>query len=174
MHDKNGIVWLESQNKALVAKYDNTLRLVAGGYYPKGGYQYKALLCDLTTHLWEVYPNRPADMDDEAESAWVYVVLSHKALNLVRNEQRHNSLITYSDTLPDVKDEAGQSPLVDRLYELIALLNKDERNILKKYLNYISLAEIGKSIGRSEAYVFRQLNKIREKLRKLNAKYNDI
>lgn len=168
MHDKNDIVSLESQNRALVAKYDSTLRWVAGGYYPQGGYQYKALLCDLTTHLWEVYPNRPADMDDEAESAWVYVVLSHKALNLVRNEQRRNSMIAYSDTMPDVADDAAQLPLVDRLYELIALLDKDDREILKMYLDYKSLAVIGKSIGRNEAYVFRQMNKIREKLRKLN------
>ena len=170
MHDDYDIDNLEGRCIALVRKYDRTIKLVAGLHFRGGDYRYRTLVCDLTTHLWEVYGKRPYDMDEEMERAWVYVVLSHKARDLVRNDQLHYSRIKYCDQLPEVAADEGQSPLVERLYELVRMLDKDDRELLNEYLNSRPIAEIGKTIGKSQAYVFRQLARIRKKLCELNEK----
>ena len=160
---------IERQYLAVVRMYEDTIRMVGGRFYPEGGYQYRALLCDLTTHLWEVYPKKPSDMDEEGEKAWVYVVLYNKALNLVRNDQLHNSVIKYCGTLPDIAVEDG-SPLLERLYELIELLDDDDRKVLQGYLERRTIAEIAEAVEVSEASVFRQMKKIRATLRELNSR----
>ena len=154
---------------AVIRKYANTIRLVGGMFYPRGGYQYRALLCDLTTHLWETYAKKPPDMDEVEEKAWVYVVLYNKARNLVRNEQLHNSVIKYCDTVPDIAEEE-RSPLLDRLYELIEPLDDDDRKVLDRYLKHQPIAEIAEAMEKSEASVFRQMKRIRNTLRRLNSR----
>ena len=166
MNDKYAI---ECQHMTVRRKYANTIRLVGGMFYPRGGYQYRALLCDLTTHLWETYAKKPPDMDEVEEKAWVYVVLYNKARNLVRNEQLHNSVIKYCDTVPDIAEEE-RSPLLDRLYELIELLDDDDRKVLDRYLKHQPIAEIAEAMEKSEASVFRQMKRIRNTLRRLNSR----
>ncbi len=166
MHDKDTE---EIQFMELVRKHEFILKVVAYGYYPQGGYQYKSLLCDLTTYFWQVHRHKPADMSEEEERAWMFVVLRNKARNLVRNEQLHNDLIEYSATLPNVAEESG-SPLIERLYELIDMLDRSDRAVLDEYLKQRSIAEIAESLGKSEAYVYRKLSKIRKRLCELNKK----
>ena len=160
---------IECQYKAVVRKYEDTIRLVVGRFYPMGGFQYKALMCDLNTHLWEVYAKKPSGMDEEDEKAWVYVVMYNKARNLVRNEQLHNSVIKYCDTLPDIAEEE-RSPLLERLYELIEMLDDDDRRVLDRYLKHQPIAEIAEALGMSEASVYRQMKRIRNTLRRLNSR----
>lgn len=164
MHSDDSIL---GQYKALVHKYSDTIKMVAYRYYPNGGFQYEALLCDLTTHLWEVYTQKPAGMDDEAEKSWVYVVLTNKARNLMRNEQLYHSLIQNCETLPETADE-GRSPQVERLYELIDRLGGNDRKLLEMYLKGYHIAEIADHLGKSQVYVFRQMDRIRKRLRELN------
>lgn len=166
MYDSNLI---ESQFISFVRKYDHAIKMVVCSYYPNGGYQYEALLCDLTTHLWQAYLKRPPGMDDEGEKAWVYVVLSNKASNLVRNDQLHYSRVSYCNTLPDMAD-VGRPPLVERLYELVEMLDGGDQKILMDYLSGYTIEEIAKDIGRNQLYIFRRMDKIRNKLRELNNK----
>jgi RNA polymerase sigma factor (sigma-70 family) len=167
MHDNETI---KRQYFELARKYENTAKMVAGRYHPHGGYPYKSLLCDLITHLWEIYPRLPQNLSDHDEQAWIYTVLSNKARNLVRNEQLHLSKIEYCDTLPDVAEEDEDSNLTKRLYRLIDELDPDDQRILDMYFEGKTMEEIGQTLGGSDQRAIRRLNKIRKKLRELNTK----
>ena len=59
----------------LVRKHEFILKVVAYGYYPQGGYQYKSLLCDLTTYFWQVHRHKPADMSEEEAKTLIHDLL---------------------------------------------------------------------------------------------------
>ena len=161
---------IKRQYFELARKYENTTKMVAGRYYPHGGYPYKSLLSDLIIHLWEVYPKLPHNLPDQEERVWVYTVLNNKARNLVRNEQLRLSRIEYCDTMPDVAEEDEGSRLVERLYRLIDELDIDDQRVLDMYFEEKSMKEIGEALGGSSQRAIRRLNKIRKKLREINSK----
>ena len=159
----------DSQYLALARKYEDTAKMVARHYCHRDGYEYESLLCALTTHLWKTFPLLPADLDDSEKRAWVYSVLSNKACDMIRQEQRLHSHITFCDRLPDMAEEDDES-YVKRLYELIEMLDINDKEVLSMYLEGKTMAEIGKSLGGSEQRALRRMKKIREKLRELNEK----
>ena len=110
----------------LANKYKRTIKMVARRYYPHGDYMFESMLCDLTTHLWEMHPLLPQNLPDEEERVWIYTMLNNKARNMVRDEQLRLSRIEYCDTMPDVAEEDEGSRLVERLYRLIDELDIDE------------------------------------------------
>lgn len=154
----------ESLYIAFAHKYENTIKGVACNYCPHGGYLFHSLICDLTTHLWQVYPLLPPGVDEHDEAAWVFTVLNNKARNLLRNERLHHSLIEYRDSLPDVAAEEEEVNLTTILYEYIASLDDSDKKVLEMYLKSEPLAEIGKALGGSNQRATRRLNKIRQKL----------
>ena len=159
---------IEKQYLLLSRRYRNTIRLLSASYYPDGGYKYDALMCNLTTHLWEVYNKMPPEVGDEGEAAWVYAVLRNKARNYVRNEHLHENWEESRDVMPDIPDVETTNPLVKRLYELIDHLDKDDKDFLNLYLGKKKIKHIARLMGQSEQYVYRRLDEIKEKLRKLN------
>lgn len=70
--------------------------------------------------------------------------------------------------MPDIPDEDTTNPLVKRLYELIDHLDQDDKEFLDLYLGKKKIKYIAKTLGQSEQYVYRRLNEIKEKLRRLN------
>ncbi len=163
-HEKD----IEKQYLLLAKRYRNTVRLLSASYFPEGGYSYHALMCNLMTHLWMVYNKMPPEVGDEDEAAWVYTVLRNKARNYVRNERWHESCEVSGGEMPDIPDEDTTNPLVKRLYELIDHLDQDDKEFLDLYLGKKKIKYIAKTLGQSEQYVYRRLNEIKEKLRRLN------
>ena len=158
----------KEQFKDLACKYEDTAKAVAKRYCREGSFEYKSLLCTLITHLWETYSKLPAELDVQ-EEVWIYSVLNHKALDLMRKEQSILSRIEYRETLPDVADEEDQV-YINRLYKLIDMLDINDQEVLYMYLDDISLEEIGSALGGSRQRAIRRLRSIRQKLRELNDK----
>ena len=160
---------LINQYIALARKYEDTAKMVARRFCHGDIYEYESLLCSLTTHLWKVYLQLPADLNDSEERAWVYSVLRNKACELIRQEQRRNSHIEYREQLPDIAEE-DDGDCIKRLYELIEMLDSDDQEVLAMYLDGKTMAEMGRALGGSEQRAIRRMKKIREKLRELNNK----
>lgn len=154
----------------LANKYKRTIKMVARRYYPHGDYMFESMLCDLTTHLWEMHPLLPQNLPDEEERVWIYTMLNNKARNMVRDEQLRLSRIEYCDTLPDVAEEEEDARLNERLYRLIDALDTDDQKIIDMYFEGKTMKEIGQALGGSDQRAIRRMKKIREKLRELNNK----
>ena len=83
MHDDETIKRLYF---AFASKHKRTIKMVARRYHPHGDYLFESMLCDLTTHLWEIYPQLPHNLPDQDERVWVYTALNNKARSMVRDE----------------------------------------------------------------------------------------
>jgi RNA polymerase sigma factor (sigma-70 family) len=159
---------IEQRYLELAHQYEYTIKLVAGFYYPEGGYPHKALMCDLTTHLWAVYPKIPPDIGPDDERAWVYTVLNNKARNLVRNEELRMSRTTSIDTLPDLPADEEDNSMRRRMYRLIEMLDEEDQKLLGLYFEKEKIKTICKVLGRDRQYVHRRLKAICERLRELD------
>lgn len=167
MHDDETIKRLYF---AFASKHKRTIKMVARRYHPHGDYLFESMLCDLTTHLWEIYPQLPHNLPDQDERVWVYTALNNKARSMVRDEQLRLSRIEYRDTLPDVAEEDEETMLTLRLYKLIDALDADDQKIINMYLEGKTMKEIGQVLGGSDQRAIRRIRKIREKLCELNIK----
>lgn len=152
----------------MVRRYEYTLKRVAGYFYPQGGHQYNTLLCDLTTHLWDVLCKKPDDIQGQEEQAWVNAVLYNKARNLVRNAQLHYSHIEYREDLPELADESTENPLVTRLYELVERLDVEDKQLVMMYLDHTPFKEMSRILGKSEPTLLRRMKKIERLLAQMN------
>ena len=157
----------EEQFLVFIHKYENAIKGVAGAYSPHGSYLFHSMACDLTTHLWIVYPKMPSGMNEHEEAAWVFAVLNNKARNMLRSERLLHSRIIYRENMPDVEVEDEEASLTRALYESIANLDQDDQEVLEMYLDNKTMKEIGVALGGSNRRAHRRLHKIRHKLHEL-------
>ena len=153
---------------AFVRKHETTIRRISGSFYPVDSYDYIQMVCDLSTYLWLAFRSLPSDVDIHDEHAWVFVILHHHALNLVRDENWRQERLVYDADLTDLADDVEPDPLVDRLYRLIAELDKDDKEIILMYVDNVPIKQIALNRGMSYLNAYRRIASIQNKLRRLN------
>lgn len=154
--------------KAIVHKYEHTIKVISLHFYSPDSYNFHALQCDLTTYLWQVSRSLPPDSHALQSQARVYTTLYHKAVNLVRDEQRYQKKLDYNANLSNLIDEENGNPNVSRLYHLINQLEKQEQLIILMYLDRIPVKKIAQLIGKSTSRTYQILNDIKDKLCEFN------
>ncbi len=159
---------------ATVGEHEDTIRMVAAGFFVPGSYLFNEMVCDLTTFLWLVYRDMPADAVVFRERRWVYSVLHRHALNRIRDDARYQQRLVYGADLIGLAGDEEVDPLVRRMYCLVAHLDDDgDRNLINMYLANVSVEEIADKTGRSKAYVYRRIKKIVGKLQRLDKELGD-
>ena len=156
--------------KKIAHKNADTIKLVASNFYSPDSYHFRALLTDLTTHLWLTVRNLDPGTRIYNEQAWVYAILYRKALNIVRDEQRHQKHLIYNadlSNLPD-KQEQEHDPDTEQLYSLINCLDDKDKELITMYLDGIPIKAIAALNGKTLLQTQQHLLYLRKKLRKLN------
>lgn len=159
--------------KALVREHEGTIRRICASFYPVGSYDYLGLACDLTTYLWRVCLDLPPDAVIRDEHAWVFKVLHHYALGMVRNESRRQQRLVYGADLTGVVDEVESDPLVDRLYRSINNLDDDDREIVLMYVDNVPIKQIALVKDMSYHRAYRRIAGILNKIRQINSTLDD-
>ena len=159
---------------AVVSKHEDVIRLVVSGFYPPGCYLFNEMVCDLTTFLWLLYRDMPADAVVFREQKWVYSVLHRHALNRIRDDARYQQRFVYGVDLTGMPGDEGVDPLVKRLYYLVSHIDDDDdRELIMMYLACEPVKNIALYRGRSETYIYRRIKKICYKLRQLDQELDD-
>lgn len=153
---------------ALVRKHEKTIQKISASYYVLGSYSYHELANDLTTYLWQVFRDLPAETVIDDENAWVFVVLSRHARDLVRNERTYQSKLVYGANLTGLADDSATSSDISRLYRLIKELDKDDREEILMYIDKVPIKQIAVARGKKYLNTYRNIARIRKKLSKLN------
>lgn len=156
--------------KEIAHRNDDTIKLIASNFYSPESYHFRALLTDLTTHLWLSVRNLDPDTRIYNEQAWVYAILFRKALSIVRDERRYQKHFIYNadfSNLPD-RQEQELDPDTERLYSLINCLDDEDKEQLTMYLDGIPIKAIAALNGKTVLQTQQHLLYLRKKLRKLN------
>lgn len=143
--------------------YEPLIKKIGDLFSAADSYGYRAMVCDLTTHLWMVMQRHPPGPDVRNQEAWVYNVLYHAALNIYRKERQVQSLLSFLPDLPDITEPAPD-PLVSQLYHLISQLQPDEQVLITEYLDRKTYAQMAASRNLSIKQIEFRLKKIQKKL----------
>ena len=113
--------------KEIAHRHAGTIKLIAANFYVSDSYSFHALVTDLTTHLWLTVCKLDPSVTIRHEQAWVYTLLYHKALNIVRNEQSYQKHLVYGADLANFPDNTDSDPVTSRFYQLINLFSEEEQ-----------------------------------------------
>lgn len=115
------------------------------------------------------------DADHDPARAWLIAIARSKVVDAVRRNKRHATSPLY-DTLPDNHDtpeaEALTKEAAAELDELLDTLPALQREaLLLKYVDELSLIEIGKSLNKSPNAVGQLLHRARQTMRERGSRY---
>lgn len=104
-----------------------------------------------------------------AESTWIYRVALNTAL-MRRRKERHRLELTSLESIPYHPEPSTDLDVVEqrqlnRLYALIARLDKEEQKIIYLYLDRLSLKEIAEVLDISEGNVKIRIHRIKTKMK---------
>ena len=154
--------------KAIIHKYEHTIKVISLHFYCPDSYNFRALQCDLSTYLWLLYRTLPPDSNALESQAWVHTTLYYKAVNLVRDEQRYQKKLDYDADLSTLADDDNGNPYVTRLRQLIDQLDQQDQTIILMYLDRIPVKKIAHLIRKTTSRTYQILNDIVDKLSELN------
>lgn len=104
------------------------------------------------------------------QSTWIYRIAINSCISFSRKEKKHlePSPITtdLEDLLQDIDLEKKQ--MIRRMYELIEHLGNLEKSIILLYLEKFNYDDIADITGLTHSNVGSKINRIKEKLRKMN------
>lgn len=122
---------------------------------------------DIIVNLWTAFPNFRAE---SKLSTWVYRIALNTCVSELRrkNSKPLTTPLTY-DIEQLIDDDGAYREQVKQLYCLINRLSQLERAVILLWLDENSYDEIGAILGISSSNVGVKINRIKEKLRKMNA-----
>ena len=148
--------------------HEHLIKKISSFFCAGNDYSYRAMVCDLTTHLWLTIRDMDSNNPTLHEQVWIYSILYNKALNLVRNEQRYQQHFIYHADLSQIPDIQERHPQTEQLYQLINRLNDRDKRLITMHLDGIPLQEIAAVEGKTTLQIQQHLLYLRKKLRKLN------
>ena len=124
---------------------------------------YQEIVCN----LWDGYR---LFRNQSKESTWVWQVAVNTALSKCRHEQLLPQTVEISTELYDTLAEEQTDELVERLYELMGLLDEDEQELMLLYLSDATSAEMAKMLKCPLRTLERRIYRLKQRLKELNEK----
>lgn len=153
----------------LLSEHESDLLRLCMLYTDRSVENVRDLYQEIAYQLWQSLPNYHGK---SALDTWVYSVALKTARNHYRKQRRHVDIVPLNPkTLEEVSDHLPDE-LTEQLYELIDLLNPEERMLIFLYLEKKKQKEIGAVLGITERAVNERLRRLKEKLIKLK-RYED-
>lgn len=124
---------------------------------------------DIVCNLWQGWGRMRGD---STEGTWVYSVALNTAVTQLRRRRRAPVIVRLSDEMVATLADTRQEDLYDRLYGLIDRLDNADKSLIMLYLDKIPSRQIAQITGVGEAAARKRIERIKQKLIKLNEKDN--
>ncbi len=124
------------------------------------------LFQEIVLNLWKSYPRyvkRPACQP----TTWLYRVALNVAISQVRKSGTRK-FQSISEVEERITDNSVEENLSARIYELISQLNQEDQALIFLYLDEKSHTEMAEILGISVTNVGTKIQRIKQKLKKLN------
>lgn len=156
---------LEQQFLTLIENNKKTIYKVSLMYADDNEHQ-QDIYQDIVLNLWTAFPNFRGDSKD---STWVYRIALNTCVSELRRKKSKPLTTPLTYDLEQLMDDGGAyREQVRELYRLINRLSELERAIILLWLEEKSYDEIGTILGISSSNVGVKINRIKEKLKKMN------
>lgn len=124
---------------------------------------YQEIVCN----LWDGYQEF---RNESKESTWVWKVAVNTAVSLCRQAQGMPKMVEIPEEVYDTLAEEQPNELTERLYELIDLLDADERDLISLYLSGATTEEMAAALKCPLRTMERRINRLKQRLKELNEK----
>ena len=155
----------EEAFEAALQKYESALYKICLIYTDRTPENVDDLYQEIVYNLWRSYPSFKGE---SKLTTWVYGV----ALNVARrhrdNQMRMPQFVGLSPAICEELAEERSDGQLQRLYELIDRLPRDDRKVVTLYLEGESVKNMAKALHCTERTVDRRIHDIKDKLKKLN------
>lgn len=159
---------LEQQYKEVIHTYKLVIFRVCTMYASE-----KAPVMDLyqetLINIWKGYPKFRGE---SKLSTWIYRVAINSCITFMRKERNAPEYVHINEQienyLPQESDEKKE--MLKQLYRMISKLEPLEKSIILLYLEEKNYDEISEIVGLSSTNVGTKINRIKEKLKKMNKK----
>ncbi len=146
----------------MVRQYESAIYKVCWMFAGKDKESVRDLYQEIVLNLWKGYKNY---YHDNKDYCWIYKISLNTAISNTRKKTfKAESL----DKESDIVATTEEANTMEKLYELVHRLDPLEKSIIYLYLEQRSYREIGTIIGISETNVGTKIQRIKEKLKRIN------
>lgn len=126
---------------------------------------YQEIVCN----LWQTWPSF---RHESSENTWVYRIALNTAAAQLRKQKHIPSIVQLTDEMISSLGDSQHAELENLLYRLIDQLNKADKALILLYLDKIPYDQIANILGIAEATARKRVERIKQKLIKLNTQDN--
>lgn len=120
---------------------------------------------EVLINLWRAYPQFRRECK---ESTWIYRIALNTCISFLRKTKHSLETVTLTRDIDMLDEDDETQQMLRQLYCLIGRLNDLEKSIILLYLDEKSYDEIAEITGLTSTNVGTRLNRIKEKLKKMN------
>jgi RNA polymerase sigma-70 factor (ECF subfamily) len=155
----------EQEFLSVIATYERVIYKVCFFYATKNA-PIADLYQEVVLNVWRAFPKFRGD---SKISTWIYRIALNTCISFIRKEKNLPDIDLLTQEmirLAGLKDD--QKIMLNRLYSLIERLGNLDKSIILLYLEDKSYEEIAEITGLTVTNVATKLNRIKDKLRKMN------
>ena len=120
---------------------------------------------EVVLNLWKAF----AKFRHECKtSTWIYRIALNSCISFIRKEKNIPEIVTLTRDMERCEEDDETEAMLRQLYRMINRLGQLEKSIVLLYLEEKSYEEIAEITGLTRTNVATKLNRIKEKLRKMN------
>lgn len=158
---------MEAEEKAfveLIRRYERVIYKVCY-LYTSPDATLNDLYQEVLINLWRAYPQFRRECK---ESTWIYRIALNTCISFLRKTKHSLETVALTRDIDLLEEDDETQQMLRRLYCLIGRLNDLEKSIILLYLDEKSYEEIAEITGLTPTNVGTRLNRIKEKLKKMN------
>lgn len=126
---------------------------------------YQEIVCN----LWQAWPRFRRE---SSENTWVYRIALNTAAAQLRKRSRTPAIVQLTDEMVATLVDQQHEELENKLYRLIDQLGTADKSLILLYLDNIPYIQIADIVGISETTARKRVERIKQKLIKLNTQDN--
>ena len=151
----------------MLGRYEGLIYRVCLMYTNHSRESVEDLFGEIVCNLWDGYQKF---RNESKESTWVWKVAVNTAISVCRQAQGMPELVEIPAEAYDTLAEDPPNELTERLYELIDMLDEDERELASLYLSDATTKEMATALNCPLRTVERRINRLKQRLKELNEK----
>ena len=119
---------------------------------------------EVVLNIWKAFPKFRRECKI---STWIYRIALNTCISFIRKEKNIPEIVTLTQEADRSEDDETQA-MLRQLYRMINRLGQLEKSIILLYLEEKSYEEIAEITGLTITNVATKLNRIKDKLKKMN------
>ena len=120
---------------------------------------------EVVLNIWKAFPQVRSEC---RISTWIYRIALNTCISFIRKEKNIPEIVTLTQEADRSEEDDETQTMLQQLYRMINRLGQLEKSIILLYLEEKSYEDISEITGLTVTNVATKLNRIKDKLKKMN------